>query len=346
MRTAQATQAQAIFNKAKNALYTTTGIQLETERREPKVGGARFDAFARLVAHGQDIPLAVEIKARPTKAIIGGMVQQLKGIPGKGLLVADYINPNMAEQLKELDVWFVDAAGNAFINQPPIYVDIKGNRPIENTEQQQKIRAFQTTGLKIIFTFLCQRALVNAPYRDIAQAAGVALGTVGGIIADLKELGYLVDTKKQGRYLIQIKALLDRWVIAYPEQLRPKLVIGTYTTDTPDWWKSTNLQKQQAYLGGEIAAEHLTHYLQAYKKTIYLRGPATKLEVAAKLQKDPNGEVELLNAFWNEELDEHDRKTVHPILVYADLLATGDPRNMETAERIYEQDIAEYIRED
>jgi hypothetical protein len=35
---------------------------------------------------------------------------------------------------------------------------------------------------------------------------------------------------------------------------------------------------------------------------------------------------------------------VHPILVYADLLATGDPRNIETAKIIYEKDIVRYIQ--
>ena len=64
------------------------------------------------------------------------------------------------------------------------------------------------------------------------------------------------------------------------------------------------------------------------------------------MQKQREGDVELLQAFWNEECEWHDNKIVHPILVYADLLATGDPRNFEAAEMIYEREIAEYIRED
>ncbi len=344
MKTAQQTREQALFDKAGNALYAATGMRLDAEQYKRDIEGARPDRLARLVTPGQDIPLAVAIQARPTKATIGGIVQQLKAYPDKGLLVADYVNPNMAEQLKELDVWFVDAAGNAFIKQPPVYIDIKGNRATGAIAHRQTNKAFQTTGLKIIFAFLCRHERVNAPYREIAQAAGVALGAVGGILADLKELGYLIDTKKHGRYLTRTKELLDRWVTAYPEQLRPKLVIGKYTTEQPDGWQK-KLQKHNAYQGGEIAAEHLTDYLKPVRKTIYVRGTGRELEITFNLKKQAEGDVELLTTFWNETDDWHDKKIVHPILVYADLLATGDPRNIETAEMIYEKEIAEYIRE-
>ena len=37
---------------------------------------------------------------------------------------------------------------------------------------------------------------------------------------------------------------------------------------------------------------------------------------------------------------------VHPILIYADLLATGNERNIETARMIYDQHIVQLIRED
>lgn len=345
-RTPQEIRDIALLDKAREALYATTGLQLEIEELEPIVKDTGLDAFGRLVADELDIPLAIEIKARPTNAVIGIIAQQLKRFPDKGLLVADYVNPMMAERLKELDLWFIDAVGNAFINQPPIYIYIKGNRPTEKVEKDTKTRAFQPTGLKVIFAFFCNLELINAPYRDIAHAAEVALGTVGWVMRDLKELGFLIEPKKRARYITRKKELLDRWVVAYPEQLRPKLVIGNYTTGEPGWWKNTKLQDLDAYLGGEIAAEYLTDYLNPYRKTIYVRGPARDLEVAFKLQKQREGDVELLTAFWNKQCEWHDTKIVNPILIYADLLATGDPRNIETAEIIYEQEIAEYIRED
>ena len=40
-----------------------------------------------------------------------------------------------------------------------------------------------------------------------------------------------------------------------------------------------------------------------------------------------------------------DDEWVHPILVYADLLATGNQRNIETARMIYEQHIVRLVGE-
>jgi hypothetical protein len=37
---------------------------------------------------------------------------------------------------------------------------------------------------------------------------------------------------------------------------------------------------------------------------------------------------------------------VHPVLVYADLVATAEPRNLEVARKIYDEHIAQYRRED
>jgi hypothetical protein len=36
---------------------------------------------------------------------------------------------------------------------------------------------------------------------------------------------------------------------------------------------------------------------------------------------------------------------VPPLLIYADLMATGDTRNIETARMIYEKELSKYFRE-
>ncbi|MGA1867706.1 MAG: type IV toxin-antitoxin system AbiEi family antitoxin [bacterium] len=65
-----------------------------------------------------------------------------------------------------------------------------------------------------------------------------------------------------------------------------------------------------------------------------------------RLRKNPSGDVEILERFWETvEIWQHE-DMVHPILIYADLLATGNQRNIETAKMIYEQYIIRLIRED
>jgi len=65
-----------------------------------------------------------------------------------------------------------------------------------------------------------------------------------------------------------------------------------------------------------------------------------------RLRKAEQGNVEILTPFWNFKYELADRDIVPPILVYADLMATGDQRNIETAEMIYEKYIDGFIRED
>jgi hypothetical protein len=52
------------------------------------------------------------------------------------------------------------------------------------------------------------------------------------------------------------------------------------------------------------------------------------------LKTDPAGEVEILHRFWN--FDNVDPAFTPTLLIYADLLAIGDARCLETARRLYD----------
>lgn len=337
----------ALIDRAVRRIHEDTGLVVDVE----EFHGDKADAIGHMLAGNKQITLAIEAKAQPTKAFTGYLYQKFtRHLPAeRGLLVADYVNPAMAERLKHQDIWFIDAVGNAYINQAPVYIYVKGNKPMEQVGKGTKPRAFQPAGLKVIFALLCHPELVNAPYREIAQVADVALGTVGWIITDLKDMGFIVEIDKRNRRLKGTRKLFDRWVEAYPEQLRPKLVLGRYATPEQDWWKNTRLNNLPVYLGGELAGEYLTHYLTPEIKTIYVREKAQDLQLLFRMRKDPEGDIELLDAFWDVACDYRNdvtQKVVHPILAYADLLATGDPRNIETAEMIYEKSIAGHLGED
>jgi hypothetical protein len=102
-------------------------------------------------------------------------------------------------------------------------------------------------------------------------------------------------------------------------------------------------------------------YLKPQTITIYLPEDAgNKLLSRARLHKavdwtaDEPDVVRIYRPFWPVEQQKNVvvRKSneiaglVHPILVYADIIATGDSRNLEAARMLYEQYIAEHIRED
>jgi hypothetical protein len=70
------------------------------------------------------------------------------------------------------------------------------------------------------------------------------------------------------------------------------------------------------------------------------------LLIKNRLKRDQTGDVEILKRFWKPAEIWKYEDLVHPILIYADLLATGNERNIETAKMIYDQHIVQLIRED
>lgn len=178
----------------------------------------------------------------------------------------------------------------------------------------------------------------------MAKEAGISLGAVNWIMNDLKSLGHLSDFGARGRRIVNRKELLKRWTSAYPEQLRPKLILGRFKTDhAHGWWQKAELPRD-AFWGGEVAAKLLTRYLKPETVTIYSESNLPRLQARYGLRRDPTGDVELLRRFWKfDQWDEKKLQTAPPLLVYADLLSMGDDRNLETAELIYDQYIVRLI---
>jgi len=339
------------------AFEKETGLKLKIARKEFKTKQNQMvDGLVELPNKAGR--LAVEVKKWATHTNIGAIANQVKNLPMEGILVADYVNPNMAEKLRELEIPFIDTVGNAYINKPPLYVWVTGHKAdIKNTEVNGGAkRVFDAAGLKVVFGFLCKPELVNATYREIAEQTDVALGTVGWVINGLNAAGFL-QKKGKGRTLFNKKKLLDRWVEAYPEKLQPKLKVGEFVANDYGWWKALNVQNYNAYWGGEVAASKYTHHLTPKVITLYLPEDAEKkLFAKAKLQKKKdyveNNVVRIYRPFWTEKLIGTLQKinqtlpnTVPPILAYADLIATGDGRNLEIAKEIYEGYINKYIGE-
>jgi len=345
------TAKREILEQAITAVKIKTGLHLRIDKTEAMLNNYRVDAVLNIA--GVKTTVAAEVKSWAQHANLGALVNQVKNLPEKGLLVADYVNPKMAEKLRRQEVQFIDTVGNAYINMPPIYVYTTANRNETAKLMPPKTgakRAFEPTGLKVIFAFLCQPELVNAPYREIAEQAGVALGTVGWVLNGLKATNFIRDKgKKQGRRLVNYQKLLARWLEVYPEKLKPKQLLGEFIADDPYWWKNFEIQNYNGYWGGEIAAAKYTDYLKPQVATVYLHSKIltqlltdARLHKATQWQEIQAGKVEIYQAFWTDTKIE----LVHPILAYADLVATGDTRNIETARRIYDKYITRYFRED
>lgn len=333
---------QSLLQTVLHSLRESVGIiarPVSARQKQNLVQGQ--SAVLKLGVKGYEQTFAAVVKPRLTNEGLGHVVAEFKRpalLPR--LLVTHYVTPPQTEKLRQANVQFVDAAGNAFLNQPPLYVLVTGKRPPTPQAPNKTARALTTTGVKVVFALLSCPPLLTAPYREIAATAGVSLGAVSQVLEDLKQTGYLLDHGAKGRLWQKRAELIRRWSEAYTERLRPKLLLGRFRGDQPNWWKEVQLAELQAYWGGEVAAAKLTKYLKPQIKTIYAPGKLPKLQAQFGFHPDREGEIELLKNFWT-----FDALPAHPdiapaLLVYADLVASGDERNLETAQLIYDQYLA------
>lgn len=320
--------------RAAIAAVRVPGLKIQC-KSSPGKDGQKLDANVT-VNHGSGrVEYQAEVKRNLRPAMLGSVIQQIRARNARSLLVADHVTPTMADSLQEAGVEFIDTAGNAWLNEPPIWVWVIGQRPQETAglKYQPTGRAFQASGLRVLFALLCKPEIVNRPYREIAGLAGVAHGTVGWVMTELPKLGYVATYRKK-RILVKPERLLREWAEAYARFLRPKLLLARYSVDDIEWWQKHDATEFGFSLGGESAGARMTGYLKPSTVTLYGEGVTKELVVRFRPRKDQNGKMEIMKRFWR--FDEKAALVPAP-LVYADLLATGDTRCMETAEMIYEK---------
>lgn len=288
------------------------------------------------------------VRRSVTPATLGALVVQLRQVEDatgkKALLVAEHVAPPVAERLKDLGHQFMDAAGNAYLDGPGLHFWVVGRRPRTKAARDPIGKAFTKAGLKTLFALITEPALAGAPQRRIAEAADVALGTIPNVLADLEQRGNLAVAGRNRR-LIGTKRLLDEWAMAYARTLRPKVPTRRYDAPTIGDWKKWDLAADGCRWGGEPAARQLVDHLVPGVLTIYADRLPIRLVVDRRLKTALGAReavVEIRRPFWGAPLvADVPRPDVVPTpLVYADLLAVGDARCIETAQLVYEKYLA------
>lgn len=335
----KALRENEILERAIAAFETATGLHAQAHL-EPE-GLVRTDALLDVFVEDRTVRFTAEIKSIDRFQTLGAVKGREDVTPYPPLLVAPYITEATAERCRELHLPFIDEAGNAYLEAPGLFVYVTGKRRPIQTRAAPAFRALTPAGLRIVFALLNHSDLVTAPYREIAKLAKVALGTVGDVLIDLEERGHLAPEKPGPRRLLAPERLQEEWATHYPIKLRPKLNARRFTAPTPDWWQNLDIRQYHAYWGGEIAAEKLTGYLKPARVTVYVEGKPDNLILANRLRPDVNGEVEILEAFWAYDEAQQPNNVAPPLVVYADLMATTDSRNIETAKLIHGRHLAQ-----
>ena len=325
-----------ILYRAIENLELETGASIEVTE-QPLNNGRKWDALIKIKAGVVQEKFKVEVKYQVHQANMSSLVGLLQN---EGILIAHHISQPGKDLLEKKGINYLDIAGNCYIkSNRGLFWKIK-NKRAPKIDVINKHQAFHKNGVKLIFALMIDEKLINKPYRVQAEVANISASTVGGIHKDLKEAKFLFQLNKETKQLGNKKELLSQWVQAYHQKLKPKLFRERYRAlKNGGSWQHKDLGNI-AFWGGEPAADMLTNFLHPEDFTLYTNLDRRELTNQLKLFPSPDGEIEVYSLFWKLENDlmvNTAKKTVHPLLVYADLLGTGDNRNYETAMKIYER---------
>jgi hypothetical protein len=176
----------------------------------------------------------------------------------------------------------------------------------------------------------------------MAQDAGVALGTVAIVMKELRRAGYLVPAARHELRLERREELLDLFVKGYALKLRPACFIERYRHEQQDVEALLRRvrdrlrhAKQPWAVTGGVAANRLTQFLEPDVLTVFVPAQAADVLRDERMLVDPtHGNLILLKHFAptiEENQPAADVPLATPLLVYAELLFDGRPREAETA---------------
>ena len=299
-----------------------------------RAGSCTYTAYARRGVTTTTLP-----------AVLAELARDQQHVNRPPLLLSPYLTPAVTARLLTERVEFADGAGNVFLDSPAAYALVLGHKPSRTPRPD----GFTATDLKLIYALLSNPALRRATQRDLGAATGVSLGKVSATLRQLEGAGHLYRTRS-GALLYEPAQLLGRWEFGYLEQLRPKLAPSGWRLGKQATLESTLTQAVKlpgVLVGGEVAADAFTRYLKPAALTLHVSpGRAKPVAVGLRLPPaDRNADVTLLERFIPpagledpRALDrfqgESARNLAHPILVRAELLAQGDGRLREVADRL------------
>jgi len=326
-----------IIDRAIKKLHDITGIEIEykpTPKTKGPDGKITIKASPKIIL---DVESKNEIRESHISSLIDGSHKNKDFI-----VISRYIPMPVKNMLQKEKINYLETSGNCYINRKNFFLHINDQK-VSKERENEKSKIWNAAGLKFVVAILHNPDLLNQPYRTIAEEASIGLGTVGKLLDDLKKERFLKEGKIKDKavlFLERRNELINKWVTLYNTVLRPKQIAGTFRITGNATLKDIKLPRGILW-GGEMAGAKLTKFLKPENFELYTVLPKNEVMKLLKIVPDINGNIELLHIFWNENITSGDNinemQVVPPLIAYADLLASHDSRNYETAERIKEK---------
>ncbi|WP_158976931.1 type IV toxin-antitoxin system AbiEi family antitoxin [Cellulophaga sp. L1A9] len=259
------------------------------------------------------------------------------------LVASKYITPKAKETLKAKKINYIDSFGNAFLNLDnlKLYVEKNNAKPVYNEYSE----VFTPSGGQILFHLLQNPELINATYRHLAEISKVSLGSVSKTINGLLNEDFAVKQNTEKKYqLVRREELLEKWVTLVNEKILPAHKIGSYIFINSEQFKINEIDPGiESCWGGEYGAKLITNYLYSSQYSLFTTEKENLMR-DFKMVPDKDGNISVYEPFWKPKSIEFQttkgKIAVNTLLVYAELVYSGNDRNIETAKIIFD----EYIK--
>ncbi len=317
---------------------TQSVIEVESKRK-------KYDAILILKGVQYIVIAKAEIKAS-NKGIVLSQLEELDTNNKRPvIIIAKYIATDIAVEFRDRGINYLDVAGNSFIKHKDVLISITGQKTQRISKTNQS-RAFQEAGIKLIFNLLRNPNTLQASYRELAEITDISIGSVSNVMKELEELNFLLKTDNR-RILKNTKELLSRWVVAYHDVLKPRILKKRMRFSNPENYKnwsklSLKIDDNINLWGGEPGAALSTGQLKPKEFTIYTSGSWQDIAKKLKLIPDEDADIDIYYMFWKGE-ENLEKPVVPSLLVYADLIASGYDRNTQIAQNILSNEL-QYIK--
>lgn len=271
------------------------------------------------------------------------------------LLVSRYLSPKAQYKLKSCGFSYCDAAGNFHLNAlfADFYYSNYGQKS-KGKPTRPQLKGFTLAGIRLIFqAFIQHDFLKESPYW-MADHLGVKSSAINHALNALGGSGHILQSDKPTkRRLNKSYDLLEKWVYAYAKLLKDGSLIGRYIGSKAQWGDTEIVDSLRLKASGEMAAQwitgcaHLRDYEQAKQLSLYCSPEKAESIIADyalqpvqdnQQAKDDDVIIEFYNPILNYKARNEFpmfESLVNPILIYAEMEASNEPRHSEAADEIF-----------
>lgn len=256
------------------------------------------------------------------------------GIP---VVVAPRIGPEVGQVIRAAGAGYVDARGNLDVSIGPGYIAQIQGRSAEVGATRG--RSLGLAGYRVLFTILALPQQVWPSTRALAAAAGVSRQPARDAVNRLQAEATMVRTSRGYQLLVQhYERVLEAWLGGYLHVVRPKLELAVLRRPevAPD-----DLERAVAPLldgvspgwryGGTAAGFRLSGHYRGGNTVVHLADAPSNLARDLRARPDPSGNLIVMAIPSAAAMASPRDDVVHPLLIYTELMATGDERARDSA---------------